>query len=73
MVAQLRLRTHELLYEEIGNLIAEILSAWQKAECYHPPWIFNWILKKLFFGGFYIHDESKIVIINRSKDMLRYF
>ena len=45
MVAQLGLRTHVILYEEIGNIIAEIL-AWQKAECYvevanHPPWIFN--------------------------------
>ena len=26
MVAHLRLRTHELLQEEIGNIIAEILS-----------------------------------------------
>ena len=34
MVAHLGLRTHELLYEEIGNIIAEILSAWEKAECY---------------------------------------
>ena len=25
---------HELLYEEIGNIIAEILSPWKKAECY---------------------------------------
>ena len=34
MVAHLGLRTHELIYEEIGNIIAEILSAWKKAECY---------------------------------------
>ena len=34
MVAHLGARTHELLYEEIGNIIAEILSAWEKAECY---------------------------------------
>ena len=27
MVAHLGLRTNELLYEEIGNIIAEILSA----------------------------------------------
>ena len=33
-VAYLGLRTHELLYEEIGNIIAEILTAWGKAECY---------------------------------------
>ena len=33
MVAHLGLRTHELLYEEIGNINAEILSAWEKAEC----------------------------------------
>ena len=34
MVAHLGLRTHELPYEEIGNIIAEILSAGQKEECY---------------------------------------
>ena len=34
MVANLGLRTYDLLYEEIGNIIAEILSAWEKAECY---------------------------------------
>ena len=34
MVAHLGLRTHELRYEEIGNIIAEILSAWENAECY---------------------------------------
>ena len=34
MVAQLGVRTHELLYEEIGNIIAGILSAWEKAKCY---------------------------------------
>ena len=27
MVAHLGLRTHELLYEEIGNIIADILTA----------------------------------------------
>ena len=35
MVAHLGLCTHELLYEEIGNIIAEILSAWEEAECYN--------------------------------------
>ena len=34
MVAHLGLRTHELLEEEIGTLITEILSAWEIAECY---------------------------------------
>ena len=34
MVAQLGLRTHELLYEKIGNNIAEMLSAREKAKCY---------------------------------------
>ena len=32
MVAQLGLLTHELLYEEIGNIIAEILSPSKKAK-----------------------------------------
>ena len=34
MVAHLVLRTHELLNEEIGNFIANILSALEKAEGY---------------------------------------
>ena len=34
MVAHLGLRTHELIYEEIGHIIAEIVSAWGKAEGY---------------------------------------
>ena len=34
MVAHLGLRTHELHYEEIGNIIAETLWAWEKAEFY---------------------------------------
>ena len=34
MVAHLGLCTHELLYGEIGNNIAEILSVWEKAGCY---------------------------------------
>ena len=32
MVPHLLMRTHEQLYEEIGNIIAEIISAWEKAE-----------------------------------------
>ena len=36
MVAHLGLRTHELFYEEIGNIIPEILFAWEKSECSQP-------------------------------------
>ena len=32
MFAHLGLRTHEPLYKEIGNIIAEISSAWAKTE-----------------------------------------
>ena len=28
------MRTHELPYEEIANIIDEIFSAWEKSECY---------------------------------------
>ena len=34
MVAHLRLRTHELFYEEIDIILAEIVSVWEKAEFY---------------------------------------
>ena len=34
MFAHLSLRTHELLYEKSGNIIADILYAREKAECY---------------------------------------
>ena len=34
MVAHLGLRTYEQLYVETGNIIAEILSTWEKANCY---------------------------------------
>ena len=34
MVAHLGLRNHDLLYDGIGNIMAEILSAWEKAKCY---------------------------------------
>ena len=34
MVAHLDLLTHALFYEEISNIIAEILLAWEKAEFY---------------------------------------
>ena len=33
MVALLGVRTQELLYEEFGNITADILSVWEKAEC----------------------------------------
>ena len=33
MGAHLGLRTHELLYEEIGNIMAKIVSAEEKADC----------------------------------------
>ena len=33
MAAHLGLRTNELLVEDIGSIIAEILSASEKAEC----------------------------------------
>ena len=34
MVAHLGLCTHEILDQDIGIIIAEFLSAWEKAECY---------------------------------------
>ena len=34
MVAHLGLRTHELLYVEIGSISVEVLSAREKAGCY---------------------------------------
>ena len=46
MVAHLGLRTHELLNEEIGNIIAETLSAWEKAECYEEL-VTHWKIEKL--------------------------
>ena len=55
MVAHLGFRTHELLYEEIGNIIAEIFSAWEKAECFeevanHYQFIFTLIQNNNFLG-----------------------
>ena len=49
MVAYLGLRTHELLYVGIVNIIGEILSAVEKAECYeevakHSILLFNIII-----------------------------
>ena len=34
MVDHLGLRIHELPCEAIDNTVAEMLSAWEKAECY---------------------------------------
>ena len=34
MVAHLGMRTHDLLYDEIGNIIDDIFSAREKAVCY---------------------------------------
>ena len=34
MVAYLGWRTHEQHCEEIGSIIAEIVSDWEKADCY---------------------------------------
>ena len=39
MVAHLGLRTYELFFEEIGNIIVEIFSAWKKAECYDTMYL----------------------------------
>ena len=55
MVAHLGLRTHKLLYEEIGNIIAEILSAGQNAKSYkkvakHSQSIFALIHNNNFWG-----------------------
>ena len=49
------MRTHELLYEEIGNIIAEMLSASEKAECYekvanHSQRTFTLIQNNVFQG-----------------------
>ena len=55
MVAQLGLRTHELLYEEICNIIADILSVREKAGSYeeganHAKPIFTLIHNNIFWG-----------------------
>ena len=49
MVAHLGSRTYELLYEEICKIIAEILTAWKKAECYEEVAIHS---RCIFTGGF---------------------
>ena len=64
MVAHLGLRTHELLYEEIGNIIADILSASEKAKCYeevasHSQRIFTFILNDNFRFFYMLCHEYK--------------
>ena len=66
MVAHLGLRTHKLLYEDIdlGDIIAEICSAWEKAECHEEvanqsQRTYFYLYWKLKFSGFsyiYIYD-----------------
>ena len=58
--AHLGLRTRELLYEEISNIISEILSAWEKAEWFdevanHSQRIFTFIkdISIFFFSNIY--------------------
>ena len=53
MVPYLGLRTHELLYEEIVNIIGELLSAWKKAKCYKDS--FFTLTKILILGVSYIY------------------
>ena len=49
MVANFGLRTHELLHEEIGDIIAEIVSA----KCYEEVAShFRRIIQNLHFWGF---------------------
>ena len=59
MVVHLGLRPHELLYEEIRNIIAEILSGKEKPECYkevvnHSQLIFT-LLQNDIFLFYYIY------------------
>ena len=54
MVAPLELRTHKLLYEKMGNIFPEILSAREKTECYeeianHSQYIFTLIQNNNFW------------------------
>ena len=71
MVVHLGLRTHELLYKEIDNIIAEIWSAWEKAVCYeivanHSQCIFTFIQYNNFWANltFMSKHKSKIIILN---------
>ena len=76
MVAHLGMRTHELLFEEIGIIIADVSSAWEKAECYeevanHSQRIFTLI--KITMLQFFIllnhtcQKTPKIIILHYRK------
>ena len=58
MVSHLGLRTHDLLYKKIGNIIAEILSAREKTECYQEvaSHVFVLLLLIIIFGFFLSGD-----------------
>ena len=72
MVAYLGLGTQELPYEEIGNIIVEILLAWEKAQCYEE--VTNHCQRIHF--SFFLHlwqnamKNCRIIILNQTKDML---
>ena len=58
MVAHVGLRTHEVLYEEISNIIAEILQPKRKAKCYEEAanyfQRFFTLIENNIFLGFHI-------------------
>ena len=63
MVSHLGLRTHELLCEEIGNIIAEMLSAREKTDCYeevvnHSQPIFTLIQNNNFWGFLHLRHNT---------------
>ena len=69
MVAHLGLHTHELLCEELGNIIAEILTAWEKSECYEEEVNYYQGIKIMIFGDdeWFWHKKlkfRKIIILN---------
>ena len=53
MVAQLRLLTHDLHFEEFGNIIVEILLARETKECYHNS--------KYNFRGFLLYLGNNVL------------
>ena len=79
MVAHLGLRTHELLYEEIGTIIAETLSSFEKAESHtnHPQRIFTLIhikhIEKSNFPNFKERWEWLLISIGRFPILLLEF
>ena len=52
MVTHAELRTHQLLDEYIGNFFAEILSDWEKAECYEDSQSIFTLIKEYILWGF---------------------